>query len=82
MVAAGHTSPSHCAMVCDPESPSILGHNGCPGPETLGGVPLPPIANFFVATCEKIESIGICMYPMPAGFILNLAGNKLEKLIQ
>jgi hypothetical protein len=50
------TKATFCAMVCDPTSP--MKRSGCPGG------PLHPL---FVATCQTVETIGICTYSKSAG---------------
>lgn len=52
----GQTQSTHCAMVCDPAS--IMPRKGCPGH------PLFPALD---ASCQKVETIGICTYSTTPG---------------
>ena len=52
----GEPKPGYCALVCNLASP--LPRQGCPG----GGLYLN-----FEATCERVETIGLCMYGAKAG---------------
>ena len=45
------TTPTYCAMICDPTS--IMPRNGCPG-----GALHPN----YVSTCQRVETVGMCMY--------------------
>ena len=45
---------TYCAMVCDPSAPtSILPRHGCPGGDFHPN---------YVASCQTVETIGICTY--------------------
>ena len=60
------TKPTYCAMVCDPTS--IMPRGGCPG-----GALHPNYA----ATCERVETIGMCMYKSAAGEAAGAAAAEL-----
>ncbi len=50
---------THCAMVCDPSAPDPpMMRSGCPG-----GLAHP----YYTASCQKVETIGICTYSTNSG---------------